>query len=371
MPNDTVFYGFLCGDHKKTMHSLMQQTGTQISLHKGPEAFVRIEGTGAQCEHAAGCLAEKLEEFEALEHLSKLEVFVPLTHKFFDFFFGQGGMNIDLIHKAIAKKLRQPSKNRVRITLDKEHIPPVVKVIARVAGVTRAEIEEAVNAVRARLADFERLQGHRSVVVPAGPAFQAFLLGERAAHLNALEDELRVHISLRPVAQGASVREVRVTGGEAAERDRAVECVRAKLAEFRESTPDQLPLPLPLPSQPSQPSPPSPATPHATNPPKCAAAAKPRSAAACAPRAVGENASVVHTFGDRRRGVLHSWKEGKFQPLTVGPLNSSSFKQSFPCQACGRQRLTRGTDCWESANESLTLNGTGANCHGRALPVGP
>ena len=90
MPNDTFFYGFLCGDHKKTMHSLMQQTGTQVSLHKGPEAFVRIEGTGAQCEHAAGRLAEKLVEFEALERSSKVEVFVPLTQKFFDFFLDAG-----------------------------------------------------------------------------------------------------------------------------------------------------------------------------------------------------------------------------------------------------------------------------------------
>lgn len=327
VPDDTVFYGFLCGDHKKTMHSLMQLTGTQVSLHKGPEAFVRIEGTGAQCEHAAGRLAEKLVEFEALERYSKVEVFVPLTQKFFDFFIGPGGVNIDLIHKSISHKLREPSKNRVRITLDKEHIPPVVKVIARVVGVTRAEIEEAVNAVRARLADFERLQGHRSVVVPAGPAFQAFLLGERAARLDALEDELRVHISLRPAAPGARTREVRVTGGEAAERDRAVECVRAKLAEFRESTPAQLPLPLPSP--PSQPSPPSPAPPHATSPPKCAAAARPRSAEACAPRAVGENASVVHTFGDRRQGVLHSWKEKSSQPLTTSPFNSSSFERGY------------------------------------------
>ena len=288
VPNDDTFYGFLCGDHKKTLRSLIQETGAAISLHKGAEAFVRIEGTQAQREHAAGRLAEKLAEFEALERCGKVEVFVPLNQKFWDFFIGPGGVNI--------AKLREQSRNRVRITLDKEHNPPIVRVIACVADVTPAEIEGTVKLVRVRLAEYERLCGHASLAVPLGPKFQAFLFGDRAANVDALsdalEDELGVHISLRPPVQGSQTRELRVTGGEASQRERAVECLRAKLAEFLarsaavrlfSTSPDQ---------------PPS-----------------------------SESATSQQPI--RRHGVLRSWKPSSKESLATDPTASIDFSRNF------------------------------------------
>ena len=288
VPNDDTFYGFLCGDHKKTLRSLIQETGADISLHKGADAFVRIEGTQAQREHAAGRLAEKLAEFKALERCGKVEVFVPLNQKFWDFFVGPGGVNI--------AKLREQGRNRVRITLDKEHNPPLVRVIACVADVTPAEIEGTVKLVRVRLAEYERLCGHASLAVPLGPKFQAFLYGDRAANVDALsdalEDELGVHISLRPPVHGAQTRELRVTGGEASQRERALECLRAKLAEFLarsaavrlfSTSPDQPP----------------------------------------------SSESATSRQPIRRHGVLRSWKPSSTEPLVTDPAASINFSRNF------------------------------------------
>ena len=151
-----------------------------------------------------------------------LEISVPTHEKFLGWFIGRGG-------EGIATITRQ-CKLDIIIRAISDVNPPVIRIRAPESG--EVEMERAARLVRARIAEFEEAHAELSLEVPTGAAFSSFFLGPNAAHLNQLEDELGVSVSLQAYAPDATVRTVLVRGGESARRAQAAERVRTKVAEF-------------------------------------------------------------------------------------------------------------------------------------------